>query len=326
MKKNIAIITGGDSKEVVISLQSAAQIKKILNREKYNPILVTITGKDWEACLDDKCNIVINKNDFSFVDNGQKVKFDCALMAIHGTPGENGILQAYFELMQIPYTGSGVLASALTFNKFVCNNYLRNNNVLIAKSVLLTQKDEIDEEEIIKHVGLPCFVKPNQGGSSFGISKVSKSNELLAAINLAFAESKKVIIEEFIDGTEVTCGLIKTGGKDYIFPLTEIVSKTEFFDYDAKYTAELVDEITPARISDELSDKCKKISSMVYDITNCKGLVRIDYILRGNDFYFLEVNTIPGMSENSIVPKQIVHYGMDMTELYDLILEDVLNN
>ncbi len=324
MRKNIAIVTGGDSSESVISLQSADQIKKVLNKEKYNPILVYIKGKDWEACLDDKCNITINKNDFSFIDNGQKIKFDCALIAIHGAPGENGKLQAYFELMQVPYTGCDLLTSSLTFNKFVCNSFLRNTGIKIAKSVLVNQANAINEDAIITELGLPCFVKPNEGGSSFGISKVKSRDELIPAIKKAFAENSEVIIEEFIEGREITCGLIKTKEQSHIFPLTEIVSKKEFFDYDAKYTPSLVDEITPAPIPEPLSEKCKQLSSGIYDYLRCKAVVRIDYILKGEDFYFLEVNTIPGMSENSIVPKQATSYGLSLTDLFDMIIEDSL--
>ena len=258
------------------------------------------------------------------MDNGRKVKFDCALIAIHGTPGEDGKLQAYFDLMQIPYTGCDLLTSSLTFNKFVCNNFLRKTGLKIAKSVLVKKDEAIDENKIITELGLPCFVKPNEGGSSFGISKVKKTEELIPAIQKAFNENSEVLIEEFIDGREITCGLIKTREQSHIFPLTEIVSKKEFFDYDAKYTPSLVDEITPAAISEELSEKCKQLSSGIYDTLRCKAVVRIDYILNGDDFYFLEINTIPGMSENSIVPKQAANYGLALTDLFDMIIEDSL--
>lgn len=325
MKKNIAIIAGGDSSEYVISIQSADQIKKWLDPEKYKAYTVIIKGKEWEVCGDDLCYLAINKDDFTFVQKGQKVKFDCALIAIHGTPGEDGKLQAYFDMMKLPYTSSNVLSSALTFNKFATKNYLTETSASLAKSVLVQKGDIISMHEIIDKLGLPVFVKPNEGGSSFGITKVKHKEELLLAIEKAYLESSQVIIEKFIQGDEITCGLMKTLEKDYILPLTEIVSKNDFFDYDAKYTASLVDEITPARISDELTEKCKAISSEVYDKLMCKGLVRIDYILRGNDFYFLEINTVPGMSENSIVPKMARTASLEMSYLWDVIIEDCIS-
>ncbi|MCF8372945.1 MAG: D-alanine--D-alanine ligase [Bacteroidales bacterium] len=324
MKKTIAIIAGGDSSEYVISIQSADQIKKWLDPEKYKAYTVIIKGKDWEVCGDDLCYLTINKNDFSFVQHGQKVTFDCALIAIHGTPGEDGKLQAYFDMMKLPYTSSNVLSSALTFNKDATKNHLWGTSVSLAKSVLVQKGDIISMHEIIEKLGLPVFVKPNEGGSSFGITKVKHKEELLLAIEKAYLESSQVIIEEFIKGDEITCGMMKTLDKDYILPLTEIVSKNDFFDYDAKYTASLVDEITPARISDELTEKCKAISSEVYDKLMCKGLVRIDYILRDSKFYFLEINTVPGMSENSIVPKMARTAGFEMSDLWDVVIEDCI--
>ncbi|MEA3445638.1 MAG: D-alanine--D-alanine ligase [Bacteroidota bacterium] len=324
MKKTIAILAGGDSSEYVISVQSADQIKKWLNPEKHKAYIVTIKGKDWEVCGDDLCNLVINKDDFSFVQNGQKVKFDCALIAIHGTPGEDGKLQAYFDLIGLPYTVSNVLSSALTFNKDATKNYLKATSTTLAKSVIVKKGLAVNVDEITEKLGLPVFVKPNEAGSSFGISKVKEKKELLPAIEKAYTENPVVIIEEFIAGDEITCGLLKTKDKDYILPLTEIVSKKEFFDFDAKYTPSLVDEISPARISDELTKKCMAISSEVYDTLMCKGLVRVDYILRNNDFYFLEINTIPGMSENSIVPKMAAAAGINMRDLFDAIIEDCL--
>ena len=322
MRKTIAIVAGGDSSEYVISIQSADQIKKWLDPEKYKSNTVTIKGRDWEVCGDDQCNLYLNKDDFSFVQNGQKVKFDCALIAIHGTPGEDGKLQAYFDLMRIPYTSPGQLASALTFNKYATKKYLSGCSAKLAKSILVRQGDEIDSDKIVEKLDLPIFVKPNEGGSSFGITKVKQKDEIIPAIEKAYTENPQVIVEEFIGGIEVTCGLLKTKEKEYILPLTEIVSKKEFFDYDAKYTPELVDEITPARISEELAQTCKAMSSEIYDLLMCRGLVRIDYILHGNEFYFLEINTIPGMSANSIVPKMARTAGIDMKDLFGEIIED----
>ena len=303
MRKNIAVITGGDSSESIISVQSAEQIIKTLDKDKYNPIKVNINKKDWEVCFNNKCNITLNKNDFSFIDDGQKITFDLALISIHGTPGEDGKLQAYLDMMEVPYTSGSVISSSLTFNKFACKKILESYNIKTARSVHLKKGEAPDIEKIKEITGLPCFIKPNEGGSSFGISKVHSSDKINEAIDLAFKESNEVIIEEFIAGRELTCGLLKTSQSDLIFPVTEIISKKEFFDFDAKYTPSLVDEVTPADISEELMQKCQSISSDIYDFLMCRGVVRIDYILRGEELFFLEVNTVPGMSENSIVPK-----------------------
>ncbi len=324
MKYTIAIITGGDSSEYVISIQSADQIKKWLNPEKYLAYIVTVKGIEWEVCGKDGCNLLINKDDFSFVENGQKVIFDCALIALHGTPGEDGKLQGYFDMMNIPYTSPGQLASALTFNKDATKKFLNGSSAKMAKSVLVRQGDAIDPDKIEAEISLPMFIKPNEGGSSFGITKAKQKEEIGPAIRKAFTENSNVIIEEFISGNEITCGLLKTKDKEYILPLTEIVSKKDFFDFDAKYTPELVDEITPARISDELTQKCRDISSEIYDTLMCRGLVRIDYILRDNEFYFLEINTVPGMSENSIVPKMARTAGINMRNMFDTILMECL--
>ena len=323
MKKNIAIVTGGNSSESVISLQSASTIKEVLNDEKYNAWVVNITGNDWEVCFNESCNLIINKDDFSFTHEGEKTNFDCALMSIHGTPGEDGKLQAYFDLVNIPHTTCNVLAASITFNKFASKTYLKNFGIDMANSIMIRKGQKIKPEDIISITGLPCFVKPNEGGSSFGTSKVKYKADLKNAIISAFKEdADEVIIEEFIVGTVITCGLVKTKEDEYIFPVTEIVSKTEFFDYDAKYTPELVEEITPARIPDNIAEKCQESSSFIYDILNCHGLIRVDYILKGDKLYFLEVNTVPGMSAASIVPKQAEVFGLSLTELFDIILED----
>ena len=325
-KKNIAIITGGDSAEDVISFQSAELISNEIDKGLYNTFIIHIKGNSWNVISDDFGEIQINKNDFSCVIDNKKILFDCAFIAIHGTPGENGILQAYFEIVGIPYTTSGVLSSALTFNKFACKTYLRNLNFPTAKTILIKEKNNYKTQEILDTAGLPCFVKPNQGGSSFGISKVTDPKDLKSAIDLAFLEDNEVIIEEFIDGIEITCGLVILDNNEIVFPLTEIVSKNEFFDYEAKYTPELADEITPARISEELELECKKISLEIYKKTNCKGIVRIDYIYSNNKLYFLEVNNVPGMTVNSLVPKQVREMGMDIKDLFSLVIEDSIKS
>ena len=326
MKKNIAVVVGGNSSEYFISLKSGEYIANNIDKDKFNVYVVTIKGSDWELTSDLYCGLIINKNDFSFNDNGQKVKFDCAYIVIHGTPGEDGKLQSYFEMINLPYVGTNVLTSALTFNKYFCNTFLRQSDILMANSVLVKKGDKIDTKKLIANIGLPCFVKPNEGGSSFGISKVKKEDELIPAIEKAYEESKQVIIEQFIDGKEITVGLVKTKNKDYIFTPIEIISDNEFFDYEAKYNDAKNQEIIPARISNELTKKSKNLASEIYDILDCSGIVRVDYILSNNKFYFLEINTIPGMTKESLLPKEIREYGLDFKKLLSEIIDNSINN
>lgn len=323
--KNIAIVAGGNSSEWVISVKSAAQVLKEFENSEYKGYVVQIKGQRWEVLLDNDAKLDIDKNDFSFTYNKKKIQFNCALILIHGTPGEDGKLQSYFELIGLPYTTCGVLASALTFNKYACKLFLKEFGILSAKAQLIRKNQKWEVNQIVDDLGLPCFVKPNESGSSFGITKVTDVAHLEDAIKHALSESEEVIIEQFIKGTEVTCGMLKTSSKELIFPITEVVSKKEFFDYEAKYTPGLSEEITPARISKELSEKVCKTSSIIYDVVNCKGIVRIDYIISNNSLYFLEVNTVPGMSVNSIVPKQIREAGLSVAEVYKMIIEDVIN-
>lgn len=320
--KTIAIVAGGDSSEYVISVKSAAQVSKEIEKTGYKSHVVQIKGQDWKVEESGK-TYQIDKNDFSFTKEGKKVKFDCVLILIHGTPGEDGKLQSYFELIGLPYTSCGILASALTFNKYACKVFLDAFGIKSAKAVIV--KDEKwNADEIISKVGLPCFVKPNESGSSFGVTKVTEKGQLEMAIKEAVKESSQVIIEEFIKGTEVTCGVLKTSSKEILFPITEVVSKKEFFDYQAKYTDGFSEEITPARIPVGIASQVQSISSSIYDALDCKGIVRIDYIIKDNQPYFLEVNTVPGMSENSIIPKQIRTLGITIPEVYKLIIEDLL--
>lgn len=325
-KKKIAIVAGGFSSERGISLNSANQIKNVLDREKYDVFTVLINKDVWEVCFDDGCNLGINKADFSFNLNGQIVKFDLALISIHGTPGEDGVLQAYFDLMGIPYTTGDVLSTSLSFNKFACKTYLRNFDVLTANAVLIRKGQEFDPKKILKVTKLPCFVKPNAGGSSYGVTKVSDEAALIPAIELAFKEDDEVIVEQFIKGTEITCGVLKTKDIEIILPVTEIASKNDFFDTEAKYDPALCDEITPARIPLKMQEKCQEISSKIYDALNFRGITRIDFILKGEDMYFLEANVTPGMSAASIIPKQLKVHGMTMAEMFDVIIEDSLTN
>lgn len=325
MKKNIAIVAGGDSSEYIVSVNSANQIAKWLDKNKYNVYTVEVKGTEWIVRNEMVCDLILNKDDFSFSLNNQKVKFDCALITIHGTPGEDGKLQGYFDTLQIPYTTSSTLASALTFNKIFSKNYLKPFNIPLAEFVTLKKGDTIDADQIINAVGLPCFVKPNRAGSSFGVTKVKEKERLKEAIEEAYKEDHEVIIESFLDGMELTCGLVKTGNKSIIFPPTELVSKNEFFDYEAKYTAGMCDEITPARISDELTKEIQNLSSQIYDIFQLYGIVRIDYFYTNKKLYFMEVNTVPGMSAASIVPQQVEAMGLNMTDIFTIVIEDALS-
>lgn len=327
IKKNIAVLSGGFSSEFFISLKSGEAIANNLDCEKFNVFTIQIKKDEWILTNDLNCGIVIDKNDFTFSDKGQKVGFDCVVSAIHGTPGEDGLLQAYFDMQKIPYTGCGVLTSSLTFNKFYCNTFLKNfESFNISDSVLINKdNDSIDTEYIIAQVGLPCFVKPNAGGSSFGVTKVKQEKDLIHAINTAIKESDQVIIERFAPGTEIQCGVFKTKEKEYRLPPVEIVSKNEFFDYQAKYDPNFCEEIIPARISDQLIEKCQDITSDIYDALHCKGIVRMDFILKEQEFWFLEVNTIPGMTNESIIPKMISKAGMTFKEVMTLLIEDALN-
>ncbi|MDR0798934.1 MAG: D-alanine--D-alanine ligase, partial [Dysgonamonadaceae bacterium] len=254
-KKNIAVVAGGYSSEIVISLKSAQGIVSFLDPERYEIYTVLITKEKWIVRLDSNTEIPVDKNDFSFTVSGRKIIFDFAYITIHGTPGENGLLQGYFDLLNIPYSCCSVEAAALTFNKFHCTHYLKVFGVPAADSICLRPDDPVDAEAIVTNLGLPVFVKPNDGGSSFGTSKVTTVGQLLPAVAAAFQEGKEVIIERFLPGTEVTCGCYKVKGKSVVFPVTEVVSKNEFFDFDAKYNPDSVEEITPARISEALTEE-----------------------------------------------------------------------
>jgi len=320
-RKNIAIVAGGDSSEYVVSVRSGANVLKAINVELFNPWLVRIKGEEWIVLEGDNKVADIDKSDFSFTVQGQKTKFDYAYIIIHGTPGEDGLLQGYFEMLNIPYSSCDVQSSALTFNKFFCNNYLRSFGIPMAQSVRLTIGEKYNAEGIIELLGLPLFVKPSAGGSSFGITKVKVAEDLVEAVNKALDESPEAIIEEFIDGKEFTCGVVKTGARKLVLPVTEVIPKNEFFNYESKYTPGMADEITPARISEELTLKVQALSAKIYDLCNCNGIVRVDYILKDDIFYFLEVNTVPGMTETSFIPQQIKAMGLNLTDL----LTDIIN-
>ncbi|WP_165022325.1 D-alanine--D-alanine ligase [Dysgonomonas sp. ZJ279] len=325
MKKNVAIVWGGYSSEAIVSAKSMAGIYSFLDKEKYNVYKVEITRKGWTVDIDgEKC--LVDKNDFSFVDKRQnkKVPFDFAYITIHGTPGEDGRLQGYFDMLQIPYSSAGMMAAALTFNKYICNNYLKNFGLVVADSVHLSERQSYDTEAIVVRLGLPVFVKPSIGGSSFATTKVKVKEELKNAIDIAFKEANEVIIESFIKGTEVTCGCYKVKDKEVVFPITEVVTTNEFFDYDAKYEGQ-VEEITPARISDEMTNLIQALTLKVYDLVGAKGIARTDYIISDNIPYLLEVNTTPGMTATSFIPQQVAAAGLNITDVLTEIIENEFN-
>ncbi|HNX54714.1 MAG TPA: D-alanine--D-alanine ligase [Prolixibacteraceae bacterium] len=324
MKKNIAIVYGGDSSEFVVSVNSSENVYNAISAAGYTAWKVQIKGLDWEVYENGHATTAVDKSDFSFMKDGEKIKFDFAYITIHGTPGEDGKLQGYFELVKVPYSTCSVYSSALTFNKYFCSNYLRAFGVTMAKSVRLFKGDQINVNQIIEKLGLPVFVKPNAGGSSFGVTKVKEKAQLQEALELAMTESDDILVEEFIDGKEFTCGLVKIGREKIIFPVTEVIPKNEFFDYEAKYVAGKTDEITPARISPELTQTVQQLSSRIYDLCDCSGIVRIDYILKNGEFYFLEVNTTPGMTATSFVPQQIAAMNRKLSDVLGMIIEDKL--
>ena len=279
-------------------------------------------GLDWHVRLDDGRTLPVDRNDFSFLLDGQKVKFDFAYITIHGTPGEDGRLQGYFDMLRIPYSCCGVLAAALTYDKFACNQYLHAYGVRIAESLLLRQGQTITDDEVVEKIGLPCFIKPSLGGSSFGVTKVKTREQIQPAIAKAFDEAQEVVVEAFMDGTELTCGCYKTRDKSVVFPISEVVSHNEYFDYKAKYNGES-DEITPARIPDELADRVKKLTSAIYDILGAQGIIRVDYIVtEGDKINLLEVNTTPGMTATSFIPQQVRAAGLDIKDVMTDIIEN----
>ncbi len=324
MKKNIAVVYGGDSSEFVVSVKSSKNVFESIDPTIYNVWKVQMKGLDWDVFEGDEVISSIDKSDFSFIKNGNKIQFDFAYITIHGTPGEDGKLQGYFDLVKIPYSTCGVYSSALTFNKYFCSNYLRNFNVPMAKSVRLFKDDAINPDKLVEELGLPVFVKPNAGGSSFGVTKVKEKGQLQAALEMAMKESTDILIEEFIEGKEFTCGLVKLSDQKILFPVTEVIPQNEFFDFEAKYTAGKTDEITPARLSPEMTNKIQQLSSRIYDLCDCSGIVRVDYILKDGEFYFLEVNTTPGMTATSFVPQQIAAMGRKLGDILGLIIEDKL--
>ncbi|WP_217603496.1 D-alanine--D-alanine ligase [Chitinophaga sp. GbtcB8] len=327
MKKNIALVAGGYSGEAVISVQSAAVIEKQLDSSKYNVYKIAISRNSWTYTGADGKTAEIDKNDFSLPLNGSKVTFDAVFIGIHGTPGEDGRLQGYFEMLGIPYTSCGMVTSALTFNKSYCNKIVAALDVVnVSKSAHIFKDQPYDAAALLQQLRLPVFVKPAEGGSSIGMSKVTKAEELPAAIEKAFKEDNQVLIEEFIKGRELTCGLFKVNGQLTVLPITEVISSKEFFDYEAKYTPGVSQEITPAQVPDEITQRVQQTAGILYDKLNCRGIVRIDFIWEEatGKLFFLEVNTMPGQSENSLVPQQVRASGRTLQEFYGMLIEESL--
>ncbi len=318
--KTIAVVYGGYSKELVVSEQSASQVFNWIDGSRYQKYKVCITAESWTAEHQGE-TYSIDRSDFSFHLAGQKQVFDAVVMVIHGTPGEDGKLQGYFEMLGLPVSTCDAFTSALTFNKFACKTFLKEFDIPTAKAVLVRRGEDFNPEAIVEKLGLPIFVKPNNGGSSFGVTKVKETRQLPEAIAKALEEDHEAILEEFIEATELTNGVYTSKGEIRVLPITEIVCKTEFFDFDAKYKG-LSDEITPARLSDELTAICQERSRHIYQLLNCKGVVRIDYLLRKDEFYFMEVNTVPGMSGESIIPQQVRAMGKTEMQFFTELIEE----
>ncbi len=323
MKKNIAIIMGGYSSEYEISLKSGNVVYETLDASMYNAFRIHIFKNKWVYVDDNSIEFPVDKNDFSVTINNSKITFDCVFNAIHGSPGEDGFMQAYFELLDIPHTSCGMYQATLTFNKRDCLSVLKPYGIKTAESYYVNLGDIIDEDAIVYKVGLPCFVKANKAGSSFGITKVYKKEDLKNAIDVAFKEDIEIIIEAFLDGTEVSVGVITYKGETTVLPITEIVSENDFFDYKAKYLGES-QEITPARISDEMASKVNTVAKQVYDILKMEGFSRSEYIFKDGEPHLLEVNTVPGLTKESILPQQAVSAGMSLKELFGNAIEEAL--
>ena len=324
LKRTVAIVCGGDSSEHDVSLRSAQGLYSFFDKERYNVYIVDVKGQDWHVELPDGTTAPIDRNDFSFIEDGKARLFDYAYITIHGTPGENGILQGYFDLIGLPYSTSGVLVEAMTFDKFVLNNYLRAYGVSVADSLLIRKGYEelVSDDEIEERIGMPCFVKPAADGSSFGVSKVKNKDQLAPAIRKAMMESPEIMVEALLEGTEITQGTYKTQDKRVIFPITEVVTSNEFFDYDAKYNGQ-VQEITPARLPQDVAERVSQITSSIYDILHCNGIIRVDYIVsKEGKISMLEVNTTPGMTATSFIPQQVRAAGLSMTD----VLTDIVEN
>jgi D-alanine-D-alanine ligase len=323
-KIRVVLFMGGDSGEFEVSIASSSQIKNYLDPERFEVYPVLIREGKWYFTDENGKQIPFDRNNHSLNIAGENVKFDCAFIAIHGTPGEDGKLQGYLDMAGIPYTTCDVTTSALTFNKYFCNDLAKQYGVKVANTVILRHGESWNPESLVQEVGLPCFIKPNKSGSSVGVSKVYDLAGIEVAINKAFAEDDEVLVQQFIKGREMACGVFTLKGKIKVLPVTEVISKNDFFDYQAKYTEGLASEITPAPITEEQSAECKRLTEYMYRKFNCKGVVRFDYFLTDNEWWFLEVNTVPGFSAESIIPKQAKAAGFELRDFFGSLVEEAL--
>lgn len=325
-KYQLAVLAGGYTGEYEISMKSVQTVLKNIDTDIYEPTLIEINRENWNAIIGNE-KYSIDKNDFSYTYEGKKHQFDGVFIVIHGTPGEDGKLQGYFDMIGLPYTTCNSIVSALTFNKSYCNKVIKDFNIVnIAESVHLYALEEDSVQKITSKLSLPVFIKPSESGSSLGVSKVKTVEEILPALQKAFKEDTQVLIEEFIEGREFSIGCFQKDGETIVLPPSEIISKNEFFDYEAKYTSGVTDEVTPAHVPDSFVQKIQKATAEIYKGLGCKGIVRMDYIWKEktDELYFLEVNTMPGQSEMSLVPQQVAAYGMSLKEFYSIILQETL--
>lgn len=321
MKKNVVVIAGGNSSEYEVSIKSGNHIFEEVDGDHYNKYLMILKGREWHIEHNGQ-KYPVDKNDFSFLLDGKKTTIDFAYITIHGNPGENGMLQGYLDMMGIPYSTCTTLVEAITFDKYTCTNYLQTFGINTTHPVMLVKGHTYDKDAVLQAVGLPCFVKPNAEGSSFGVSKVKTAEDFDKALQEAFSKCNEILVESFIDGIEFTCGLYKVGAKKIIFPVAEVIPKKEFFDYEAKYDAKMSDEIIPGRFPEEITEQIQNMASEVYDILRCEGIIRMDGFVRGNEVIMLEVNTTPGMTANSFIPKMVRVMGLKLRDIITEIAED----
>lgn len=324
LKKNIAVVCGGDSSEYVVSLKSGQNIYNHVDTRKFAPWMIRVRFNEWVVVSGDKILATVDKSDFSFHIDGEKIKPDYVLMMIHGTPGEDGVLQGYFDLLKIPYSATGVYASSLTFHKFYCDNFLRAFNYKMARADYFQRSDEINPRKLVEKFGLPMFIKPSAGGSSFGVTKVKSEDQVLPAVEKAYAESNNCLVEEFIEGMELAVGVCELNGEIVPFLPTEVIPNGEFFDFDSKYKVGGALEITPARLPEDKIKECQQLTARLYKLVGCHGIVRIDFILKNNEFYFLEINTTPGMTETSFIPQQLDKMGLSLQDVLSQLIEQDL--
>jgi len=324
MRKKIAVVSGGDSGEYGISVQSGLVVSKYLDPNEYKVYPILMKGNSWNYECENLNTYPVDKNEFTINMLGERIAFDCVFIAIHGTPGEDGKLQGYFDMLGIPYTTCDHIVSALTFNKDLCKHVVQNMGFKTARSIIISKNNKPEPSKILNQLNLPFFVKPNKGGSSVGMTKVNTREQLEQALRIALKEDNEVLVEEFVKGREITCGVLQRDEEVIALPITEIISKKEFFDFEAKYDPKLADEIVPAQIPEETFKLCQETSKDLYNKLGCRGLTRFDYIYNARGMYFLEVNTVPGLTETSIVPKMAKSLGMSLTELFGILVEEAL--